>query len=357
MPKWRPSTGRVVAANGAARIISHAAVSGLGAAMGGGNVAGAVGGTIAGDLVGNAAATALSDSVGGKVLSNVAAGLAGAAAGGALGGSAGAMTGAGGALNADAYNRQLHPQEKTLAKLLADKSGGRYTQAQIEDQMRQMGVTINGVTESGAATTLIGQTPTDMGAQWIGAPSTSDGQTVLTQKLAPADPQLQAYILANYNSASPGQVPSQFTYQQTGSGSFNVTGPFAKFDQSDINFVRGTAADASSMISTNAGRVSSVAAAGAAVTPCSVVCDGIAFAGTVVGITADAIGQLAKPDAGQYLFNGFTSIASNYVSAAKPVLAPVVNELTNQVNGSGIATSGQNRLNRIVGTSSSNGKQ
>ncbi|EDT41041.1 hemagglutinin repeat-containing protein [Burkholderia ambifaria] len=109
--------------DGAARIASHAAVSGLGAAMGGGNVAGAVGGTIAGDYVGNAVGDVLGDSVGGKVLANAAAGLAGAAAGGVVGGSAGAMTGAGGALNADLYNRQLHQAEidaiRAKAKQLA----------------------------------------------------------------------------------------------------------------------------------------------------------------------------------------------------------------------------------------------
>ena len=33
----------------------------------------------------------------------------------------------------DLYNRQLHLEEKTLAKQLADKRGGRYTQAQVEE--------------------------------------------------------------------------------------------------------------------------------------------------------------------------------------------------------------------------------
>lgn len=109
--------------DGTARIVSHAAVSGLGAAMGGGDVAGAVGGTVVGDYAGNAVGDALGDSVGGKALANAAAGLAGAAAGGVLGGSAGAMNGAGGALNADLYNRQLHQAEidaiRAKAKQLA----------------------------------------------------------------------------------------------------------------------------------------------------------------------------------------------------------------------------------------------
>ncbi|CAG9241132.1 tRNA nuclease CdiA-2 [Burkholderia diffusa] len=113
--------------DGAARIASHAGVAALGAAMGGGNVAGAVGGTIAGDVAGNAASGALGDTLGSTLLSNVASGLAGAAVGGALGGSAGAMSGANGALSADLFNRQLHPQERALissvAKGMAAKLG------------------------------------------------------------------------------------------------------------------------------------------------------------------------------------------------------------------------------------------
>ncbi|WP_372342071.1 hemagglutinin repeat-containing protein [Paraburkholderia aspalathi] len=112
--------------DGAARIASHAVVAGLGAALGGGSVAGAVGGTVAGDLVGNAASNALGDTAGGKLLSNVASGLAGALAGGALGGSGGAMSGANGALGADLFNRQLHPEERTWAMQHANDFAAYY---------------------------------------------------------------------------------------------------------------------------------------------------------------------------------------------------------------------------------------
>ncbi|MEX3922020.1 hemagglutinin repeat-containing protein [Paraburkholderia sp. BR10872] len=105
--------------DGAARIGSHAIVAGVGAALGGGSVAGAVGGTIAGDIAGNAVAQALDNTPGGRLLSNVISGVAGAVAGGALGGTAGVMSGANGALGADLYNRQLHPDER---KLIADKA-------------------------------------------------------------------------------------------------------------------------------------------------------------------------------------------------------------------------------------------
>ncbi|MFM0072239.1 polymorphic toxin type 22 domain-containing protein [Paraburkholderia sediminicola] len=113
--------------------------------MGGGNVAGALGGTVAGDIAGTAASAATGDTLGGTLLSNLASGLAGAAAGGVLGGSAGAMSGANGALSADLYNRQLHPQEKTAAQQIAanaaaqgitNPDGSPITADQIENAMR-----------------------------------------------------------------------------------------------------------------------------------------------------------------------------------------------------------------------------
>ncbi|MGU3777821.1 hypothetical protein [Burkholderia metallica] len=87
----------------------------------------------------------------------------------------------------DRFNRQLHQEEKTLAKQLADRSGGKYTQAQIEDQMRVMGISVNGVSESGAPATLVGQMPTDSGARWISGGTTADGKSILTQITAQAN--------------------------------------------------------------------------------------------------------------------------------------------------------------------------
>ncbi|WP_206957312.1 hemagglutinin repeat-containing protein [Trinickia acidisoli] len=104
--------------DGAGRMGMHAIVAGLGAAMGGGNVLGAVGGTIAGDEASGEVSSALDNTLGGKILSNIVSGAAGAAAGALLGGGAGAVSGANGALGADLYNRQLHPDEKQkLAQL------------------------------------------------------------------------------------------------------------------------------------------------------------------------------------------------------------------------------------------------
>ncbi|WP_155624022.1 hypothetical protein [Burkholderia diffusa] len=99
----------------------------------------------------------------------------------------------------DRFNRQLHQgaqfDERALAKRLAETSNGRYTQAQIEDQMRIMGASIGLHHESGAPATLVGQVPPDGGAQWIGAKPTADGITVLTQNNAQSDSHIQTYIL------------------------------------------------------------------------------------------------------------------------------------------------------------------
>lgn len=43
------------------------------------------------------------------------------------------------ALNVDANNRQLHPEERTRAQKLAAASGGKCTAQQIEDAIRNSG--------------------------------------------------------------------------------------------------------------------------------------------------------------------------------------------------------------------------
>ena len=61
--------------------------------------------------------------------------LTGVLAGG-VGYAAGGMAGAASGVNEDFNNRQLQETEKQLAKFLADRSGGRFTAKQIEDQLR-----------------------------------------------------------------------------------------------------------------------------------------------------------------------------------------------------------------------------
>ncbi|WP_321945781.1 hemolysin [Paraburkholderia sp. J10-1] len=277
----------------------------------------------------------------GNIVANVIATGAGAAAGGA---------GAFSSSDVDRYNRQLHPEEKTLAKQLADKSGGKYTQAQIEDQMRIMGVSDNGTSESGAPTTLIGPAPTDSGAKWISGGTTANGQPILTQVTAQADPALQSYILSNYNSASSGQVPSQFTYQQTGSGSMNVTGPFTKFDQSDAQFVRSTAGSVAGFGATQLDRTAAFAtafeAAGSPIPYVSVSAGTIAVGATFGSWLLNGVQQAATPNTGNYAVSTAIGQMTGALSNRYPVAAPVINEFGNITSNSGQAQNAQEWVNK-----------
>lgn len=103
-------------------IALHAAVAGVGAALGGGNVAGAIAGTIAGDLASDLVRDEIARAVAdlpvemrnqvAKVITSVVA----SAAGGVVGG----LSGAGGAAVADSFNRQLHVSELERIKIEAN---------------------------------------------------------------------------------------------------------------------------------------------------------------------------------------------------------------------------------------------
>ncbi|WP_227743797.1 hemolysin [Burkholderia gladioli] len=348
-------------------------MQGAGAALvtglaGGNAVGGAAGAAIAsiasGKLNELSSAIAGSDPTGNanmnQALGNIVANALATGAGGVVGGESGAFSG----YNVDRFNRQLHPEEKTLAKQLADKSKGKYTQAQIEDQMRIMGVSVNGIDESGTPATLVGTTPADMGAQWIGAPATADGKMVLTQKTATANLELQSYIVANADSAAPSQVPSQFSYDRsTGSGAgFNLTGPFTKFDQSDANYVKGTTADTASMVSNTAGWISSTAATGAAVpSPFAPAFGTIVYGATVVGIGADAVSQLVSPNAGQYTYEGALALGGQVVGDKIPIASLVINGTSEVIKKQPFSTTIGNwvgqQLNSIFGPSAEKGKK
>jgi len=246
----------------------------------------------------------------------------------------------------------LHDDDKKIAKKLAEKSGGKYTEQQIEDQMRMMGVTADGTYVSGAPDTLVGnQAPTDSGATWMYAGTTADGKPVLTQGTVPVDPQLQQYISMYGGSASPGQVPTGYKYDappSSGSGLNlpQVTGPFTQFNNDDANFMRNTTADAASMISTNAGRLGSAAAvAGSVPSPYAPGLQAVAFGSTVVGVGADALAQLVKPNVGQYATSGVSNIIVNGVSDKYPELGPGLNELSNWFSDSPYGSKIHNGVN------------
>ncbi|MEX3977767.1 hemagglutinin repeat-containing protein [Paraburkholderia sp. EG287A] len=335
------------AEGGSNRVTLHIGGGALLGGLGGGSVGtalqGAAGAGLSAALANqlDSLSKGIADSTGSTLLGSLASNVAAGVGGALVGGGAGATT----AANADLYNRQLHPDERKLAKNIADKSNGQYTQAQVEDQLRLMGLSSadGSSVPPGTAEELNGRTPTDPGAKWIDTGLTNaNGNPLVIQALPQANPELQAFILQNYNSATPGGVPSVYTYTPT---------PVA-------TDVRGAVANVAESVSTAAGRIGSAAAAGASLpTPYAPALDTIAFGSTVTGIAADFIQQIAQPNSAQYVFNGFTAMLSNYASSKFPGLTPAINELTNQVNSSSAAASIQDRTNKAVGANTTGKKQ
>ncbi|WP_174769909.1 hypothetical protein [Paraburkholderia hayleyella] len=113
------------------------------------------------------------------------------------------------------FNRQIHEdrkaKEQTLAKKLANESGGKYTEQDIENQMARMDLTVNGQTEPGGVRVATGAQPQD-GTGWQSYGVNKAGQQVWAQSLGPGDPDVQAYI-------AKGAQGSGLSYQPTTTGS------------------------------------------------------------------------------------------------------------------------------------------
>ncbi|WGY70358.1 hypothetical protein KEC55_25285 [Burkholderia cepacia] len=71
----------------------------------------------------------------------------------------------------------------------------------------------------------------------------------------------------------------------------------------------------------------------------------IAFGATVVGVGADAVGQIVSPNVGQYGVGSLLNTVSNAASEKYPLLGPVINGVSNSVNNSDISNRIQGILN------------
>jgi filamentous hemagglutinin len=260
------------------------------------------------------------------------------------------------------FNRQLHPEEKTLAKQLAEKGGGKYTEQQIEDQMRLMGATINGKFESGVPDTLIGQTPTDAGASWQYAGKTNSGQPILTQNNAATDPDLQRYIANNYASADPDQVPS-IVSGYTPSPSQPEIGPQSVSNSSNAGTIcpRGNCGmayktpsqqqvgDAAGFGATQLDRVSAMAtalaAAGMPIPYVSVPAEAVAVWASAGSWFLNGVQQATSPNFGGYTVSNGIGQITGAMTGRYPMSAPVINELGNMTSNSGAAQNAQDWVN------------
>ncbi|BCQ57930.1 hemagglutinin repeat-containing protein [Burkholderia gladioli] len=321
---------------------NRALMQGAGAALvtglaGGNTVGGAAGAAIAsiasGKLNELSGAIAGSDPTGdvnmNQALGNIVANALATGAGAAVGGESGAFSG----YNVDRFNRQLHTEEKALAKQLAEKSKGEYTQAQIEDQMRIMGVSDarDGAVAPGTSEELNGRAPSDPSAGWLNTGlSNENGNPLIIQVMSEANPALQNFIMENYNSAAQGQVPSTYTYAPTPVG----------LD------VWGAVANAAGSVSTAAGRFGAVTAAGATMpSPYAPGLATAAYVATVTGMVADAVVQVVKPDVGKYWTNSGGAMISDRLSTKYPLATPIINEAANNFNGSRLSQSIQDFIN------------
>ncbi|MBL7249129.1 DUF637 domain-containing protein [Alloalcanivorax marinus] len=108
---------------------------------------------------------------------------------------------------ADTYNRQLHPQEKTLAKVLAKNSNGIYTAEDIEETLRALNDNKNGrlVTDEMIvdlrSDALQGEDYKDIyfdyGGDWLGTPGEDGVLRYMVQNPQALDKDLAEYVIAN----------------------------------------------------------------------------------------------------------------------------------------------------------------
>ncbi|MFC4485548.1 hypothetical protein ACFO6P_26480, partial [Cupriavidus campinensis] len=112
---------------------------------------------------------------------------------GAIGNAAAATAGM-----ADAYNRQLHPDERALARRIAAASGGKYTEKQVSDILRAASNTergenvTTGMVVDGVSNPQGVYDSGDGGATFT-VPS-GDGRTLVQSVQTQVDPRLAAYV-------------------------------------------------------------------------------------------------------------------------------------------------------------------
>ncbi|VVD83337.1 Hemolysin [Pandoraea aquatica] len=258
----------------------------------------------------------------------VATGL-GTAVGAMAGGSSGAFTG----FNTDRFNRQLGDPDRTLAEHIANRSNGKYSKEQVEDQLRLMGIehSDGSFVPPGVAEELNGRTPSDPGARWIDTHmENAQGNPLIVQSMPKVDRELQGHIMSTYESAIPGQVPINFTYVPT---------------PVEVD-ARETVADFAGGISTAASRFGAITTAGASIpSPYAPGLAAASFVATVTAATADVVAQLARPNIGQYWVSSGSSIIVDRLSTRFPMISPVINETANSFNGSDYSNSLRDILN------------
>jgi hypothetical protein len=308
-----------------------------------------------------------------KAIASLASGATAAGIGAAASG--GSTAGAATAFNADLNNRQLHPSEVQRAKDLAAKSGGKYKQSEIEEQMRLMGNAATG--ELPNTTTVL---PTTAAVQKSykddpNMPRTAQGPVVV-EVPGQANPELQAWIINNTKEGA-GFIPGSSPYSASNAGlnrptttntptGRSVTAACANNDlacksgvgaqQSTMpqltQAAREAIAEGASSTSRQAGVIgaAATAATAAASPPVKPITGSVAIGATVIGVAADAVEQLVRPDTGQTLTNlvgsGLQEAANN--NPIGKIVSPITNEAIEAWKKSGSSKTIQDWVNDRV---------
>jgi hypothetical protein len=345
---------------GTSRVALHAVVGGLT-----GGAAGAVGAGAAsaaapsieelqGKLQDTLKTAGLGDSAA-KTIASLAGGTTAAAIGAAASG--GSTAGAATAFNADMNNRQLHPSEVTRAKDLAAKSGGKYKQSEIEEQMRLMG---NAATGELPNTTTVLTTTAAVQKSYSDDPSmprTAQGPVVL-EVPGQANPELQAWIINNTKEGA-GFIPGASPYSASNSGlnrptttntpsTASVTSACANNDlacrsgvgaqQSTMpqmtQAARQAISDGAETTSRQAGVIgaAATAATAAASPPVKPITGAVAVGATVIGVAADAVAYMANPEPSKFIKEQIgIGMPASVLVERYPLWAPIINEVAEQL--------------------------
>lgn len=360
--------------NGDYRAALHAAGGALVAGLGGGSaIAGAAGAGAASLASGISKdiSNGVKDSVGtgnaglDEAIGNLAANIVAGGIGVAVGGGAGAAA----AANVDRFNRQLHPDERALAKKMAANSQGKYTAEQIEAQMRLSDrVDMSGkMLESGSPDQIDAAKtkPYDAGAQWISVGGTTQIREVQTQGnaeiIAYIESQQKAmqgdlpytsrqdYSQVTKYSGAPGQLPTAKC--GAGQGDCAAGLPEAITDK-EFKERRENLADGASWAGQQAGRIASTATAAAAVPGTHVpLAEGVSVMATAANYALTVLQQMVRPNAGALAADTVTSgigEAANAVPGFGKLIAPVVNEALEAGKASAWSNDAQKKINESL---------
>jgi filamentous hemagglutinin len=280
-----------------------------------------------------------------------------------------AQTGA----NAAQYNRMLHPTETQKAKELAAQSGGKYTAQQIEEQMRLMG---NAAYREPANKTEVLTTTQAIAnniTQDPSMPKATDGKTVV-EVPGQANVEIQQFIMANTKEGAdyiPGQSPysasnaalNQPTITNT-PGDTMATAACANGDLACKSGVgvqqnapltqqtREAIADGAAGVSRQAGVIAAGATAATAAASPQVkpITAAVATGATVIGVAADAVEQMVRPDTGQTVVNLIGTASSTLIEKLPggAAVAPITNEIVEGMKQGVVASDLSNKVNEAV---------